>query len=215
MRPREALPARESHHEPPRSCLRHRHDKSCATGVSVNETIHPARDGWLAAIACTLIMLLFCLVALPATADDSPAAPIRAIYTQAAAGNGDTGGNFVWDDAKDRPRYLSKSLTALWAKSDARIEPGYAGPIDFDPITNSQDPQVYGFAITIEKQDAQRATVLATFEYSKPPQARKITTVTYDLVREDGAWKIDDIRGAATGNGWRWSVRQHLANFKG
>ena len=183
----------------------------------MNDTINPARGGLMAAITCALIALLFCAFTFHTTAaaDDDPSAPIRAIYMQAAAGNGDVGGNFVYDEPKDRRQYLSKSLIALWADADAKTKHGDAGPIDFDPISNSQDPQVYDFEVKVEKQDARRAIVAATFVFTKPPQERQTTTVTYELVRESDAWKIDDIRGRAIGNGRQWSVRHHLANFKG
>ncbi len=165
-----------------------------------------------AAIAPLLAILAVCAGA-PARAE-SPAALITAIYQRASAGNGESGGDFLIE-AKDRAPYLSASLRALWAAADARTQPGYAGPLDFDPVSNSQDPQLRAFTVTVEKQDGRRATVAATFGARKQPLDRQpTTTVRYELVNEGGAWKIDDIRGTAPGGG-TWSVRRLVTDFKG
>jgi len=175
------------------------------------EPINPVRDGIIAAVVCLLIALLFC--AAPARAADSPDALIFDIYTRAQA---DGGGDFVYARPKDRPHYLSRSLVALWAKAEALTEEGYAGPIEFDPISNSQDPRIYGFGVKVEHQDETRATVSATFaERPGSYLAAPKQTITYVLVREDGAWKIDDIRGTARSRPVEWSLRKLLADFKG
>jgi hypothetical protein len=140
---------------------------------------------------------------LSAAADD-PAALITAIYKRAAAGKGDRGGQFVWLNAKSRPRWLTASLTRLWNETDAKVQPGDMGPPGFDPVSNSQDPMVRAPTVAIEKQDGKTATVAATFRSHN----RESVTVRYDLVRERGAWKIDDIRG--TTDGTEWSIRKLL-----
>ena len=144
-----------------------------------------------------------------ACAADDPAALITAIYQRAAAGKGDSGGQFVWLRARSRPRWLSASLIRLWAEADAKVQPGDMGPPGFDPVTSSQDPLVRAFKVAVEKQDAKTATVAATF---RSHNAKSIT-VRYDLLRERGAWKIDDIRGSVDGKAW--SVRQMLRDFNG
>ncbi len=87
---------------------------------------------------------------------------------------------------------MSKSLVALWAKADKQEKPGEMGAIEFDPITNSQDPHVRFFDVKTEKQDDTTATVAASFgvQRKEPP-----LVVRYDFVREGNQWKIDDIRG--------------------
>ena len=156
------------------------------------------------------LLLSAALAASPslAFAADDPAALITAIYKRAAAGKGDSGGQFVWLRTKSRPRWLSASLIKLWAAADAKVAPGDMGPPGFDPVTNSQDPMVRAFAVKVEKADGKTATVAATF---RSHNAKSIT-VRYDLLRERGAWKIDDIRG--TVDGQAWSVRQMLRDFK-
>ena len=92
-----------------------------------------------------------------------PQAFITAIYTRAAKGKGDGGGSFVIDSKAAKAKYLSKSLIALWAKADAHTPKGDIGPIDFDPVTNSQEPDVKSFKITPEQQDADKATLAVAF----------------------------------------------------
>lgn len=154
------------------------------------------------------------IVALAALAGPAPAAPLAndpvailtAIYTRVAAGKGDEGGGFVVLDKAARTKYLSKALAALWNKAEARTPKGDAGPVDFDPITNSQDPDVKSFTVTAEKMDAAAATVAVKMTASRgarPQPADDI--VRYDFVRDGGHWKIDDIRGSVDGK--PWSIR--------
>ena len=146
-----------------------------------------------------------------APAPSDPTAILTAIYTRAAKGKGDGGGGFVIENKAAKARYLSKSLIALWAKADARTRKGDSGPLDFDPVTNSQDPDVKSFKVAAEKREADKATVAVTIE-SHQREARANAadkTIRYDFVREAGEWKIDDIRGAVDGS--PWSVRALLA----
>jgi hypothetical protein len=78
------------------------------------------------------------------------------------------------------------------------------GPPGFDPVSNSQDPLVRAPRVAVEKQDGRTATVAATFR----SHDNESDTVRYDLVRERGAWKIDDIRGTVDGK--EWSLRKLL-----
>jgi hypothetical protein len=89
-------------------------------------------------------------------APDDPVGIVTAIYTRAAKGKGDGGGGFVIENQAAKAKYLSKSLVALWAKAVARTRKGDVGPIDFDPVTNSQDPDVKSFKVVAEKQEATR-----------------------------------------------------------
>src|SRR5277367_2973873 len=97
----------------------------------------------------------------PATSDD-PVAIVTAIYTRAAKGKGDGGGGFVIENKAAKAKYLSKALIALWAKADAHTPKGDVGPVDFDPVTNSQDPDVKSFKVTTEKLEADKAVITVT-----------------------------------------------------
>ena len=137
-----------------------------------------------------------------------PAAIVAGIYKKASAGKGDSGGEFLYLKARDRTRSMSKSLSALWAKAEKKEQPGELGAIQFDPVTNSQDPLVRFFDVKTEKQDDATATVAASFgsQRNEPPQI-----VRYDFVREGNQWKIDDIRGEVEKT--PWSVREMLGEF--
>jgi hypothetical protein len=153
--------------------------------------------------------LLGAALARGALAADDPAGIVTAIYARTAKGKGDAGGAFVIEKTA-RAKYLSKALAALWAKADARTRKGDAGPVDFDPVTNSQDPDVKSFTVAAEKQGAGTATVAATIEsHQRDARANPADkTIRYDFVQEAGQWKIDDIKGAVDGS--PWSVRALL-----
>jgi len=62
------------------------------------------------ALAAVLFAFAALLPAVSARAADGPDAVIAAIYKRAAAGKGEDGGNFVYQEPKDRGRWLTKSL---------------------------------------------------------------------------------------------------------
>ena len=145
----------------------------------------------------------------PATSDD-PVAILNAIYARATKGKGDSGGGFVIESKAAKAKYLSRSLIALWARADAHTPKGDVGPVDFDPVTNSQDPDVKSFKVVAEKQEADKATITVTIDgYQGPRPKPADQTMRYDFVREAGLWKIDDIKGSADGE--PWSIRGMLA----
>jgi hypothetical protein len=148
-----------------------------------------------------------------AAAADDPAGILTAIYTRVARGKGDGGGTFVIQTKASRTKYLSNALVALWAKADARTRKGDGGPVDFDPVTNSQDPDVKSFKVVAEKQGADKATIAVTIEsHQREARANPADkTIRYDFVHEAGQWKIDDIKGADDGG--PWSVRALLTDF--
>ena len=157
--------------------------------------------------------LLAAATTRPASADPAPpqepTAILTAIYTRVAQGKGDGGGAFVIENKAAKAKYLSKSLIALWAKADAHTLKGDVGPVDFDPVTNSQDPDVKSFKVATEKLDADKAVIAVTLtgRHTRTKPADQI--IHYDFVLDGGAWKIDDIRGSADGESW--SVRGMLA----
>jgi hypothetical protein len=142
---------------------------------------------------------------------DDPTAIVNAIYVRVAKGKGDGGGSFVIDGKAARAKYLSKPLIALWTKSDALTPKGEVGAIDFDPVTNSQDPDVKSFKVIAEKSEPAKATVAVTLASHRDPRKYPADDVVrYDFVREIGGWKIDDIR--STVDGKPWSVQELLKN---
>jgi hypothetical protein len=131
-----------------------------------------------------------------------PVAIISAIYARAAKGKCDGGGTFIIENKAAKAKYLSKSLIELWAKADASTPKGDVPPIDFDPVTNSQDPDVKSFKVVAEKLEADKAVVAATITGHLLRFKVSDNTVRYDFVREDGKWKIDDISGTIDGEAW-------------
>ena len=148
----------------------------------------------------------------PAFAADDPAGILTAIYTRAAKGKGDCGGAFVFENKAAKAKYLSKSLIALWAKADARTRKGDGGPVGFDPVTNSQDPDVKSFKVVAEKQEADKAVIAVTIDsHQGPPSKPADRIIRYEFVREAGGWKIDEIKGAVDGEAW--SLRAIITDF--
>ena len=139
---------------------------------------------------------------------NDPVAIVTAIYIRAAKGKGDGGGGFVYENKAAKTKYLSKPLIELWAKADAHTPKGDVGPVDFDPVTNSQDPDIKSFKINAEKLEADHATIAVTLTSAHSTRKAGDDVVRYDFVREASAWKIDDIKGKIDGEAW--SVRDML-----
>jgi hypothetical protein len=153
--------------------------------------------------------------AVAAPVPNDPLAMINAIYSRVVSGSGDLGGAFLMDE-KARPKYFSKSLIMLWAKAEAHTPKGDQGPIDFDPATNSQDPSIKSFSAAPEKSDAGTATIAVRLQRrsEQPRKHAEDDVLRYDLVRDGGHWKIDDISGSVDAKPWSlrqkftWSLRQ-------
>lgn len=162
-------------------------------------------------ISTALTGLLTSAMARPALAEPpspDPLSILTAIYTRAAKGQGDGGGTFVIQTKAAKAKYLSKSLIALWAKADAHTPKGDVGPVDFDPVTNSQEPDVKSFKVTADKLEAGMAAVSVAMTSHRPSKTPADDVVHYDFVREAGGWKIDDIKGSVDGKAW--SIRAML-----
>src|ERR1700686_2621766 len=116
---------------------------------------------------------------------NDPASIINAIYTRAAKGKGDGGGAFIIENDAAKAKYLSKSLVALWARADAHTPKGDVGPIDFDPVTNSQDPDVKSFTVVAEKLETDSATIAVTLAAHRTRRAKPADdTIRYNYLRE-------------------------------
>jgi hypothetical protein len=147
------------------------------------------------------------LAAQPSQND--PVAIVTAIYTRAAKGKGDSGGAFVIENKAAKAKYLSKSLVDLWARADANTPKGDVGPVDFDPVTNSQEPDIKSFKVAAEKLEADKALIAVTLTGHTARAKPSDDIIRYKFVRDDGKWKIDDISGTLDGEAW--SIRDMLA----
>jgi hypothetical protein len=146
--------------------------------------------------------------AQPSQSQNDPVGIITAIYTRVAKGKGDGGGAFVIENKAAKAKYLSKSLIDLWAKADANTPKGDVGPIDFDPVTNSQEPDVKSFEVDAEKLEADKAVIAVTITGKLLRMKATDNVIRYNFVRDDKQWKIDDISGTIDGEAW--SIRDIL-----
>ncbi|GGI33533.1 DUF3828 domain-containing protein [Bradyrhizobium guangdongense] len=145
-----------------------------------------------------------------APAGNDPVAILTAIYTRAAKGKGDGGAAFVTQNKAAKAKYFSKALIALWARADAHTPKGDVGPVDFDPVTNSQEPDVKSFKVDAEKTETDQATLAVTITGHRNDRKPADQIVRYDFLREAGNWKIDDIKGSSDGKAW--SIRKMLTD---
>ena len=94
---------------------------------------------------------------------------------------------------------LRKALAAVNGRSRKVNEP----ILDFDPVTDSQDPQVERLSIAAESD----SVVAATFFSGAAKHV-----VKYDFKSEGGALKIDDISGGSGADAW--DLRRIIAPAK-
>jgi hypothetical protein len=94
---------------------------------------------------------------------------------------------------------LRKALAAMNARSRKASEP----ILDFDPVTDSQDPQVERLSIAAEGD----SVVAATFFSGAVKHVAR-----YVFKPESGASRIDDISGGSGGDAW--DLRQIIAPAK-
>ncbi len=141
-----------------------------------------------------LILAGASLLASPAlAADAAPADIVATIYRIYAGPKGDYSQGSIEDKrvAAAFTASLRKALAAMNVRSQKLNEP----ILDFDPVTDSQDPMVERLSIAPESD----SVVAATFFSGDVKHV-----VRYVFVRENGAWKIDDI---ASEGADKWDLR--------
>ncbi|WP_210186007.1 MULTISPECIES: DUF3828 domain-containing protein [unclassified Beijerinckia] len=141
-----------------------------------------------------------------AQAVETPAQIVAALYKASAGKNGKYEGPSAIQDKRIRGRYFSAKLGSLFDRAEKEQTRTGDAIIDFDPITNSQDPSVIDLSITSEKEDDKSAVVAAKFRTLLV--GAEAMTVRYDFIREKGGWRLDDIRGTVDKDAW--SFRQNL-----
>jgi hypothetical protein len=144
---------------------------------------------------------LFLLLAVgSAWAAQAPRDVVTELYRLAAGPKGDYGPPSPLD-SKAGQALLTRSLRDALIKMFKVQKKTNQAILDFDPITDSQDPSVVDLKIEQETSGAHAAGVVASFA-RQGEKAR--TQVRYLLKQEDGAWKIDDILGGAE---TKWDLR--------
>lgn len=141
----------------------------------------------------TFLCLMMVLGAGAALAADEPqVAAVTAIYKIYAGPKGDYRTGSL--DDKRVLAYFTTSLRKALADMDARSRRLNEPILDFDPVTDSQDPTVRQLRIEPESE-----TVVAA-SFDNGGTARDV--VRYVFKREGAAWKVDDIRGGAGDSVW-------------
>lgn len=102
-----------------------------------------------------------------------------------------------------RETYFSKGFDLLITASETKAVHDGDAALDFDPVSASQDAEIQKVTLKTELLEPGKAVVSANFSNHGQP-----TVVTYDFVKEDGLWKINDIKG--TNEKEAWSVRKIL-----
>ena len=127
----------------------------------------------------------------PVAPAPDPAAVIRPLYDRYLT----EGAQFPeFRDQAPWSASLWTQLEAMMARSEALNEP----ILDFDPLIDAQDYQLTNLNVATEAlSENSHATVRASFANAGRP-----TEVVYDLIWENGGWRVDNIRAS------NWDLRQ-------
>lgn len=121
---------------------------------------------------------------------DTPEALLEAFYEP----------YFTGEFLEDETVFRSAGLQALY-EVDGEITPaGEMGALSFDPYIDGQDYEITEFAIDGVSVDGNEATADVSFDNFGEPR-----TLTYELVFEEGSWKIDDVVSTNPDNAYRLS----------
>jgi hypothetical protein len=116
-----------------------------------------------------------------------------------------------FDRNNKKRQLLTQSLDTLWKRADKKVNPkgDELGAMEFDVVSNSQDPNIKSYILKTESRNEQRATIAATFTIGdNHTHSGQQDTVRYDFLRENGRWKIDNVR--LTIEGKPWEMRAHF-----
>jgi hypothetical protein len=148
-------------------------------------------------------------------AQASPADPDR--FVASIYANGREGVVWAqWLDGARRLEWFTQGLATLWANCDAVVHNtgDELGPVDFDVATNSQGMELKSFTVKTVSQDASHASVVARLAPNNwVRKSERENEIRYDLLREHGRWKIDDIHSVIEPS--TWSLRGILTQYLG
>lgn len=100
----------------------------------------------------------------------------------------------------DLGKVYSARLQAL-IDADAKATPeGEVGKIDWDVFVDGQDWEISELKIALVEEKGDRANVSASFLNLGEPRE-----MLFDLVREGGQWKVDDVQSLKPGGRWTMS----------
>lgn len=131
-----------------------------------------------------------------AVPSDDPAAVIRPIYARYMPGAPE----FQYPNLEDQAPW-SASLRQAMVDQERRFAAMTEGDpegIDFDVFINAQDWQLSGLNVAAENVVPQHsARVRATFQNAGSAQE-----VDYDMIWENGGWRIDNMHSGGPPDGW-------------
>ena len=107
---------------------------------------------------------------------------------------------FAEDYSSDDEVFRSEGLQALYDQDAAATPPGEIGALDFDPYIAGQDYMLSDFEIGEPEIDGDEAVVVVSFK-----NFDEQNKITYELVFENGSWKIDDLVGVTSWGEYRLS----------
>lgn len=144
-----------------------------------------------------------------AQAAAKPSDVVRRLYVFSAGKSGAWDTPSAYFDAAQRKAAFSKAFRDA-IDEEERLLNGDLGAVDFDPISNSQDPAVHNLVIADVETGPAKARVEARFRQGTDAAAPQ-ALVVYQLVLEGGQWRVDDIvpRGD---DGSDFPIRQALAD---
>jgi hypothetical protein len=133
-----------------------------------------------------LIGLSFLLPAASQAADQTPNAFLLAIYKQYVGKNA-PGVQLDYDS--DYLKYFTPAMAKIIVDdSDKASKVGDVPTLDGDPFIGHQDWDITNLKITVDDMATDKTTGTVTFKNIGKPE-----TITVDLLKVDGAWKIDDV----------------------
>lgn len=142
----------------------------------------------LLTLAAGLFLALTSLAA--AQTYDTPDALLQAFYQP----------YFDGEFYDDETPFRSERLNALY-EADAQNTPaGEMGALSFDPYIDGQDYDLTNFVIGAAGIAGDYASADVSFDNFGTP-----VTLTYELVRENGGWRIDDVVSNDPDNSYRLS----------
>jgi hypothetical protein len=97
------------------------------------------------------------------------------------------------------PRYFTPRLVKLY-RADQAGHKGEVPNLDFDFLSNSQDPEVSQVSAVATSQAADRQIITVRFLEMKEPQV-----LEFVFRRLDGTWLIDEVRCPMKGQEWTLS----------
>jgi hypothetical protein len=127
------------------------------------------------------------LPAAPAHAtDQGPKAFLQSIYKQYVGKNA---GGVPLDGDADIKRYFTPDMAKIILDDNTKAaQAGDIPTLDGDPFVGHQDWLINKFQIEVDDKATDKTTAKVSFK-----NLDKMETVTLDLVKVDGAWKIDDV----------------------